>query len=53
MNYKAVATYSNGHTFEFGSCQSEVKKILGGQKYVNRKDMLKLIKIYITDCSLS
>lgn len=32
MNHKAVATCSNGHTFEFGICQVEVKKMFGGTK---------------------
>jgi len=37
MNHKAVATCSNGHTFEFGPCQAEVKKFFGGTKICGSK----------------
>lgn len=37
MNHKASATCSNGHTFEFGTCQEEVKKFFGGTKICESK----------------
>jgi hypothetical protein len=32
MNHKASAECKNGHSFEFGSCSAQVKKLFGGTK---------------------
>ena len=37
MNHKASATCKNGHTFEWGSCTTQVKKLLGGSKECGSK----------------
>jgi hypothetical protein len=37
MNNKATATCQNGHTFEWGSCKAEVKKLFGGTKICGAK----------------
>ena len=42
MNYKAVATCSNGHTFELGPCKAEVKKFFGGTKVCESKGYVEI-----------
>ncbi len=37
MNHKASATCPNGHEFEWGQCEGEVKKMFGGTKQCGAK----------------
>jgi len=37
MNHKATATCRQGHTFEWGSCRGQVKKLFGGIKTCGMK----------------
>jgi hypothetical protein len=37
VNHKAKATCSNGHTFEWGACKGQVKKLFGGTKECGMK----------------
>ena len=37
MNHKAKATCPKGHTFEWGTCAGQVKKLFGGTKVCGSK----------------